>query len=144
MRNKRVRRFKTCKEQGEWAQLLFMARAAEMGLAVSQPYGDSRSYDVGIEQDGRLLRVQVKSVTYARNGAFTCNLVGPGHARYRRRRVDFFAIYLIPVGVWYIIPFGAVSSTSLQLAPGRKGQKYQRFMEAWYVLRKRGQDWRRG
>jgi hypothetical protein len=130
------RGFKTLKQQGEWAQLLFMARAAELGLAVSQPYGDSASYDVGIENHGRLLRVQVKSVTYQRDGSFTCNVVGPGGKRYRRGCVDLFAIYLIPLDLWYIIPFEATGgSTSLQLAPGRKGQKYERYTEAWHLVR---------
>ena len=40
---------KNCKERGEWAELCFMARAAELGLKVSKPYGDSASYDVGVE-----------------------------------------------------------------------------------------------
>ena len=51
----------TYKQQGEWAELCFMARAAGLGLRVSKPYGDSASYDVGVECDGRILRVQVKS-----------------------------------------------------------------------------------
>jgi hypothetical protein len=135
MTQKRERKFKTFKQQGEWTQLLFMARAAEIGLAVSQPYGDSASYDVGIERGGRLLRVQVKSVTYQREGGFTCNVVGPGHSRYRRGLVDLFAIYLIPMDLWYIIPYAAVGGTSLLFAPEMKGQKYQRYIEAWYLLR---------
>jgi len=44
---------KGCKERGEWAELRFMARAAERGLAVSRPHGDSASYDVGVEHNGR-------------------------------------------------------------------------------------------
>jgi hypothetical protein len=54
-----------CKLRGEWAELCFMARAAGMGLCVCKPYGDSAQYDVGIEEDGRMLRVQIKSTTYA-------------------------------------------------------------------------------
>ena len=57
---------KTCKERGEWAELCFMARAAERGLNVSKPHGDSASYDVGVEQNGRYLRIQVKSTTFCR------------------------------------------------------------------------------
>ena len=53
---------KGCKERGEWAELCFMARAAGHGLRVSKPYGDSASYDVGVEwvapgREGRILRV---------------------------------------------------------------------------------------
>lgn len=55
------RRFKTCKLQGEWAELLFMARAAEHGFSVSKPWGESQAYDVTVESGGKFLRVQVKS-----------------------------------------------------------------------------------
>src|SRR5256885_5452296 len=56
------------KQQGEWAELLFMARAAEHGLAIARPWGDSAPYDVAIvatnahsRRRPSLLRVQVKS-----------------------------------------------------------------------------------
>jgi len=60
--------FKTCKEQGEWAELCFMAKAAGMGLKVLRPFGDSSSYDVGVELPDRILRVQVKSTSGRRAG----------------------------------------------------------------------------
>lgn len=47
-----------CKQRGEWAELCFMARAAGRGLSVTRPHGDSASYDVGIEHNGRYVRVQ--------------------------------------------------------------------------------------
>jgi len=56
--------FRTCKEQGDWAELCFMARARQMGLTVLKPYGDSSAYDVRIDVGGRLLRVQTKSTTF--------------------------------------------------------------------------------
>jgi hypothetical protein len=58
--------FRTCKERGEWAELCFMARARQMGMTVLKPYGDSSTYDVGIEVGGRLVRVQTKSTTFRR------------------------------------------------------------------------------
>lgn len=76
-----------------------MARAAGMGLCVCKPYGDSAQYDVGIEDEGRLLRVQIKSTTYSRDGSFTCNVVGRGRKGYVAGVVDFFAIYLVPMNV---------------------------------------------
>jgi len=113
-----------------------MARAAGMGLCVCKPYGDSAQYDVGIEADGRLLRVQIKSTTYSRDGSFTCNLVGRGRKGYVAGVVDFFAIYLVPMNVWYILPFETLAGTvSLQFAPGRVGNKYQVYMEAWHLLK---------
>ena len=51
------------KPRGEWAELLFMARAAEHGLRVIKPYGESGRYDCVVESGGRFLRVQVKATS---------------------------------------------------------------------------------
>jgi len=137
MRN-RGESIKGCKERGEWAELCFMARAAEHGLRVSKPYGDSASYDVGVESKGRFLRVQVKSTIYRRRGieSYSLNVSGPRRQLYRKGTVDFFAVYLIPIDAWYIIPFGDIGgSFSLHFTAGSKRQKYEKYREAWHLLR---------
>ena len=143
-------RIQNDKQRGEWAELCFTARAAGIGLCVCKPYGDSAQYDVGIESGGAtrsdageerargtcLLRVQIKSTTYSRDGSFTCNIVGRGHKGYAAGVVDFFAVYVVPLDVWYIVPFEATQGTvSLQFKPGKKGEKYRRYLEAWHLLR---------
>ncbi len=115
-----------------------MARAAEREMSVSRPHGDSASYDVGVEHNGRFLRVQVKSTTYRRKGSYTCNVIGAKRERYPRGKVDFFAVYLVPIDLWYIISFEVVEhNLSLNLTP-RKGHKYAQYREAWHLLR--GED----
>jgi PD-(D/E)XK endonuclease len=130
---------KDCKERGEWAELCFMARAAAHGLRVSKPYGDSASYDVGVESDGRILRVQVKSTIYRRWGieSYSLNVHGPRRQLYRKGAVDFFAVYLIPIDTWYIIPFARIGKNfSLHFTAGSKKQKYAEYREAWKLLGK--------
>jgi len=129
---------KGCKERGEWAELCFMARAAEHGLRVSKPYGDSASYDVGVECEGRILRVQVKSTIYRRRGieSYSLNVHGPRRQLYRKGTIDFFAVYLIPIDAWYILPFEeAGGNFSLHITPRGKRKKYARYREAWHLLR---------
>ena len=41
-----------------------MMMAAGLGMKVSKPFGESGKYDVGVENQKRVLRVQVKSITY--------------------------------------------------------------------------------
>ena len=41
-----------------------MARAAGRGMSVTRPHGDSASYDVGVEHNGRYVRVQLSGVNY--------------------------------------------------------------------------------
>ena len=129
--------FQTPKEQGEWAELCFMARARQIGLTVLKPYGDSSPYDVGIEVNGRLLRVQTKSTTYQREGRYACNLTGRHGKPYPEGALDFFAVYLIPVDIWYILPFEKTrqKSVSLMFSPGKPGHKYEAYREAWHLLR---------
>jgi len=99
-------KLKDCKERGEWAELYFMMMAAGQGMKVSKPFGESVRYDVGVENQKRVLRVQVKSTIYKRrNGEYSLNVMGPQRKKYAPGTVDFFAVLLIPIDDWYIIPF---------------------------------------
>jgi hypothetical protein len=47
----------------------------------------------------------------------------------------WISVYLVPVDVWYIIPFDVVEGNlSLNLTP-RKGHKFAQYMEGWNLLR---------
>lgn len=130
--------FKTNKARGEWVELCFMAKAAGKGLPVSKPYGDSSSYDVGVECEGRILRVQIKSTIYHPPGtqSFALALHGSKYQQYAKGTVDFFAIYLIPIDAWYILPFEAAGGKlTLHFTPGGKREKHKEYREAWDLLR---------
>lgn len=114
-----------------------MARAAARGFSVTRPHGDSASYDVGIEHNGRYVRVQVKSTSFQRRGSYTCNIVSKTGTRYMRGKLDVFAVYLVPIDLWYIIPFEvAAENLSLNLTP-YDGRKFSQYMEAWHLLQNR-------
>ena len=100
--------------------------------------GDSASYDVGVEQNGRFLRIQVKSTRYQKAGSFICNIVcASKKERFNPDMLDFFAVYLVPIDLWYIIPFDMVKDVrTLTLIP-RSGHKFSQYMEAWNLLRGR-------
>jgi len=135
--------FRNFKERGEWVELLFMAWALQKGLKVSKPWGDSGAYDVGIEYKGRLLRIQVKSSSYRLANGYLCGFrPNQRRKRYARRKVDFFAAYIVPEGVWYIIPASIVlktKSSDVMLCPvqpmRRDAYKYEVYREAWKLLR---------
>src|ERR1700691_3889340 len=130
--------FRTCKEQGEWAELCFMTKAAGMGLRVVRPFGDSSSYDVGVECGDRILRVQVKTTNCQRHGtrSYGLPLHGSKLQQYAKGTIDFFAIYLIPIDAWYILPFEITGkSVSLHFTPGGKREKHKKYREAWDLLK---------
>jgi hypothetical protein len=103
-------RFETFKERGEWVELQFMAAAAGRRFAVCTPWGEARPYDVGIEHGPNFLRVQVKSTSYRRGDGYCCELT-PNHGKrrdYSLDQIDLFAVYVIPVNAWYLIPASLV------------------------------------
>ena len=101
-----------------------------------EPFGDSLRFDVGVVSGERIWKVQVKSTIYYRRGnEYSLNMMGPGRKMYRPGTVDFFAVYLIPVNQWYIIPYGAMGKKlTVHFTPGGKRQKYARYLEAWELL----------
>ncbi|MFZ0817496.1 MAG: group I intron-associated PD-(D/E)XK endonuclease [Candidatus Sulfotelmatobacter sp.] len=137
------RRFRNQAEQGEWAEIRFVARAAEQRFRVSKPWGNTAPYDLMVERDGKICRVQVKSTTCrVSSGAYPCSM--PSGKRWVRllEEVDYVVAYVIPLDLWYVIPAGVVKKRkgAITLAPWRRRSKYERYMEAWYLMR----EWREG
>jgi len=128
--------FRNYKQRGEWVEMRFMARAAEEGLQVSKPYGDSAAYDFIVEHGARCLRVQVKSTSVRCKHAHYCQVRGSNHRAYADNSFDFVAVYLIHMAVWYIVPTEQVGGQiSLYFTPGMRNSKYGQYEEAWHLLR---------
>jgi hypothetical protein len=118
-----------------------MMMAVGLGMKVLRLFGESGRYDVGVENGSRVLRVQVKSTVYKRrNGEYSLNVMGPQRKKYEPGSVDFFAVLLIPIDEWYIIPFEVMGRTnsSLHFTPKSKRQKYGEYREAWDLLKETG------
>jgi PD-(D/E)XK endonuclease len=135
-------RIKGTRERGAWAEMYFMVLAMSYGLRVSPPYGGLGPYDVGVENGtGPILRVQVKCTLYQCSTGSYCMSINmkkgaSGRRGYAPGMVDFFAIYIIPTDDWYIIPYAVVGDRDANVffRPGMKGQKYEKYREAWDLL----------
>jgi hypothetical protein len=131
-------RIKGNKERGAWAELYFMVLAMSYGLKVPSPYGGLGPYDVGVENGGPILRVQVKCTIFPHpKGGYGIDLKGPGRRGYLPGTVDFFALYVIPTDDWYIVPYAVVGQryANLHFTPGAKRRpKYGKYLEAWHLL----------
>ena len=130
------------KRRGEWVELKFMERAAGLELQVYKPWGDSARYDVGVEWRGRQWKIQVKStmcLSKHSEHSYVCAVHPNQKGRpYRRKEFDFLAAYVIPEDVWYIIPASVVMKGTMNmvvLSPSVPGHRYERFKEAWHLLR---------
>jgi hypothetical protein len=138
------------KELGDLGELAFVLAASAKGLAVSKPYGDCRRYDLIVDSGRRMVRVQVKSVHKSRSNCdyqVTCcsrsNRFGQGSVIYTKREIDFVAVYLAALDIWYLIPIVALGTiTVIHLHPhGLKKKKLQKgwarfeiYKEAWEQL----------
>lgn len=128
--------FKNYKQRGEWVEMRFMARAAEEGLQVSKPYGESAAYDFIVEHASRCLRIQVKSTIHKRpSGHHSCPVHASNNRLYPEGAFDFAAILLIPLNVWYLIPLAQIiGRRSAFFTPGLKTSKFGQYEEAWHLL----------
>ena len=126
------------KTQGELAEILFLHRAASQGLVVAKPWGENLPFDFVVgTKDGRFHRVQVKSTTRRHyHGYRLMCLRAAGRKRYRVGDIDFLAAYVIPEGVWYVIPVRAFAPrAAIVLVPTLPPcRRYERYREAWWLL----------
>jgi PD-(D/E)XK endonuclease len=129
------------KRKGEFAELIFVLKAASLGFPVSKPFGDSEPYDLIIEDRGRLIRIQVKSVFTSTRWGYS---IAVGHKRhsqsnYSPEEIDFIAAYVAPHASWYIIPVREVSGLfHIRLYPRGTGKRgggiFEQYREAWGLL----------
>ncbi|HEX7425002.1 MAG TPA: group I intron-associated PD-(D/E)XK endonuclease [Terriglobales bacterium] len=132
------------KQRGGWAELRFMTKATEHGFKLAKPWAEYLPYDFVIDLGGRFVSVQVKSTMYRmsprengqRRGHFEINLRKCGSRGYQLADFHCLAVYVIPKDAWYIIPFVFVSPrNSIEVCPGNPANKYERYREAWHLLR---------
>jgi len=114
---------------------MFGAQALREGLRLARPWGESSGYDFVVDQNGKMVRVQVKSTAFREGTGYSCSLKdskGP----YKKNSFEFVAAYVIPEDVWFIIPEKKVlGKWSVGLYPNLKGSKYGEYLEAWDLLR---------
>ena len=102
----------------------------ENECGVSIPYGDNSKYDFIADVNGKLLKIQVKTSSYANDEKtaiqFSCrsthvNCKGVSNVKYSKDEIDYFATY------WenrcYLIPVEECSTRkNLRLIDAKSGQ----------------------
>ncbi len=135
MKKRKGKIIKDPKLRGEWAESVFVARANEQGLAVSRPWGDSKSFDFVVGKPGRFVGVQVKSTAFELGGGYSC-AVKHNNQAYARGSFDFVAAYVIPEDVWYIVPAEKLRKRgTMIIGSDSKQALYEEYREAWHLLR---------
>ena len=123
------------KRRGEWAESVFMARAAEHGLPVSKPLGESDAFDCVVGRPGKFVAVQVKcTMARMKNGQGYICTVHTHNKSYRAGAFDFLAAYVIPEDAWYLVPAKAICGMKMISLASSQG-RYEEYREAWHLLR---------
>jgi hypothetical protein len=92
-------------------------------------------YDFVVQAPKQFVRVQVKSTMFVDRGGYSCSVRGAS-GPYVGDAFDFLAVYLIPEDMWYIVPAGRVRGQgSIALYPRLKRSRYERYREAWDLLK---------
>lgn len=137
MKKRKPKIIKDSKRRGEWAESVFAVRAAENGLPVSKPSGESSSFDCVVGRPGKFVGVQVKcTMAEMQNGkGYVCS-VKKNNQTYSAGSFDFLAAYVIPEDAWYIVPAKLIrGQQSVCLCTTGSEAKYEEYREAWHLLR---------
>ncbi len=117
------------------------------GFRVLHPVGDRLAYDLGVDLEGRFLRLQVKSAWFDKKAK--CFVVDVRRTKTNRRRMlrqrynaddfDFAIIYLAELGVFYVMPvsvFTKYGSTVTLVEIGKRQRKPKSavYKERWDLL----------
>lgn len=121
-------------EQGNVSEVEFLARTIRKGLSVSRPMFVEK-YDCIIDNGKQVFKVQIKSTTHFNKTSWQVSLRNgcTQKEKYKKGDCDFFAIHIIKLNIWYILPFDVVSP-KVCLHPELDSCRYDRFKEAWFLL----------
>lgn len=123
---------------GEMCEMEFIVRAMRLGLKVSRPLTETK-YDVVIDNGKNLLRIQVKGTRSINNkGAMSYGVMTSygayGKKLYDKTHMDFFAIFVEPENIWFIVPVDEINYSKITLSPHAKKSKYTPFKDAWHLI----------
>lgn len=138
----------TTKSRGDIAEYKVIAELLELGHSVLLPCGDRLPYDIAVDVDGRLLRIQVKRAyrTEYSDNSYQANVRQSQTNRkvykttkHAPDKYDFFVIW-IPTrdGVFYIIPSTVAYSFGSSLTvtiDGLGKSRAAEFKNAWHLLK---------
>jgi len=133
------------KLKADIAESAVMTALLKKGFRVLKPVGDRLPYDLAIDVNGRLIRIQVKSAWYY-NGSYTVDTRRTKtNRRYMRRAYygegdfDFAIVYIDRLSVFYVIPLSVFSTykSGIALVENVKRQRKPRsamYRENWDLL----------
>jgi hypothetical protein len=119
------------KDVGNITTLAVAAELAKVGESILLPFGDNHRYDIALDRDGNLFRIQCKTGRY-RNGAVEFNTastspyIGGNGRRGYDGEIDAFGVYCAELNKVYLVPVEEVpngTQACLRVTPAKNGQR---------------------
>ena len=133
-------RRRNTKLTGEHSEAGFVFRATSYNFGIAKPWGDSLRYDFILDNGRRLFRIQIKCTECLRAQAYETRAtytVGKGRAVYTKDDIDFIAVHVVPLDIWYILTVEVCTPhPMLRFYPHRQAKKMrlEPYREAWHLL----------
>jgi len=122
---------------GTIGELAFTMKALTHGFHIATPINTSSVYDL-ILDGGKLHKIQVKTTSLEearKNGfSFTLGRGSKAKTKYSIGDIDFFALYVQPLDIFYIIPINTVRTIKVRVYPDKLDHKYSKYKEAWHLF----------
>ena len=126
---------KYLRQRGDIAELEFVIKAIQNNLQVSKPLMGFLHYDYIVDCFGQLARVQVKATSRYEYGYKVAVSYGATKIPYSPNEIDYFAIYIVPEKIWYLIPVDVLGGTkNITLQPDSEKCKFSKYKENWNII----------
>ena len=135
------------KLKADIAESAVMTELLRRGYKVLRPVGDRLPYDLAVDVDGKLIRIQAKSAWYDRKKEMysvdvrrtKTNRRRMVRERYGENDFDFAVIYIDDLHVFYVMPLDAFTAygSTISLVEAEKRQRKPKaveYRESWELL----------
>ena len=104
---------KNTAKKGEITEIMVLARLIQLGYKCLIPWGHDHRYDIAVDDDGKLVRIQCKTARYIKersclafNTMITYARVGgkPHIRKGYKGEADYFGVYSPDMGKVYLVP----------------------------------------
>jgi hypothetical protein len=129
------------RQRGQLAEIVFMRKAASLGLSISKPWGEAERFDFIANFENTCWRIQVKSVLAKAPSTNhyrvkTSGGTPHGHKLYSVNDIDFLVAYIFPEDLFYVFPTSVIENRTLVcVVPGSTRSRFERYREAWTLLK---------
>jgi hypothetical protein len=124
--------------KGTIAEKKFALRCLELGIPVLTPLIDQNGFDYVIQRGDSFEKIQVKSTANkdkrSKNSYKLSIKRGAVGVEYNESHFDYLVCYIFEPNLFYIIPFGSFSATTIRITPNSIKCKYANYKEAWCLL----------